>query len=154
MSSENLPGHPDVLNAVPAFMILSTSFLAIPKWMIFLFKIREILVRILNLRRHDFGESLPTLSPDEVSFNLGDKGGFFIVRGGKEDHYWISEAPDDNHLKAYIAIVSENLDDNWKKFYLITIVNYLHWTGPVYFNLIRPFHHVVVSKMAKAGVKK
>jgi hypothetical protein len=32
------------------------------------------------------------------------------------------------------------------------VVHYKHWTGPVYFNLIRPFHHLVVSRMARAGL--
>lgn len=34
----------------------------------------------------------------------------------------------------------------------ITTVYYKHWTGPVYFNLIRPFHHLVVSRMAQYDV--
>ena len=132
---------------------ISGCFSYHPKWMILLFKIRELLVKVLNLKQHDFGDSLPSLSPHNVSFKPGDKGGFFVVRGGKEDTYWIAEAPDDNHLKAYIAIVSEGLDNTLKKFYLITIVKYIHWTGPIYFNFIRPFHHLVVTKMAKAGVQ-
>jgi len=37
------------------------------------------------------------------------------------------------------------------RYYIVTIVHYLHWTGPVYFNLIRPFHHLVVARMARAG---
>jgi hypothetical protein len=31
-------------------------------------------------------------------------------------------------------------------------VHYKHWAKPVCFNLIRPFHHLVVSRMAKPGV--
>jgi hypothetical protein len=37
-------------------------------------------------------------------------------------------------------------------YYPITIVFYKHWTGPVYFNLIRPFHHLVVARMARHGL--
>ncbi|NQY75258.1 MAG: DUF2867 domain-containing protein [Candidatus Margulisbacteria bacterium] len=33
------------------------------------------------------------------------------------------------------------------------MVSNIHWTGPIYFNLIRPIHHLVVTKMAKAGVR-
>ena len=41
---------------------------------------------------------------------------------------------------------------SFNRYYVVTAVNYKHWTGPVYFNLIRPFHHLVVSRMAKHGV--
>ncbi|MCP4630164.1 MAG: DUF2867 domain-containing protein [bacterium] len=39
-----------------------------------------------------------------------------------------------------------SLDSKTNRFYVITVVHYKHWTGPVYFNLIRPFHHLVVSR--------
>ena len=39
------------------------------------------------------------------------------------------------------------------RFYIMTVVHYKHWTGPVYFNMIRPFHHLVVRRMALAGLK-
>ncbi|MCP5103876.1 MAG: DUF2867 domain-containing protein, partial [bacterium] len=37
--------------------------------------------------------------------------------------------------------------------HVVTIVHYKHWTGPVYFNLIRPFHHLVIRRMMKAALK-
>jgi hypothetical protein len=54
-------------------------------------------------------------------------------------------------LKAYFGIVAEPLANVINRYYIVTIVHYLHWTGPVYFNLIRPFHHLVVARMARAG---
>jgi hypothetical protein len=39
------------------------------------------------------------------------------------------------------------------RFLVVTIVHYRHWTGPVYFNVIRPFHHIVVWQMMKAGAR-
>ena len=57
------------------------------------------------------------------------------------------------HLKAYFGIAAEPLADTKNRFYVVTTVYYRHWTGPVYFNLIRPFHHLVVSQMAQAGLK-
>ncbi|WP_422698682.1 DUF2867 domain-containing protein [Desulfosarcina cetonica] len=33
-------------------------------------------------------------------------------------------------------------------------MRYRNWTGPVYFNLIRPFHHLVVREMMKAGARR
>ena len=49
--------------------------------------------------------------------------------------------------------VAEPLGNNPNRYYIVIIVHYLHWTGPVYFNLIRPFHHLVVWRMARAGAR-
>jgi len=32
-------------------------------------------------------------------------------------------------------------------------VHYRSWAGPVYFNTIRPFHHIVVGSMMKHASK-
>ncbi|UCD31297.1 MAG: DUF2867 domain-containing protein [Desulfobacterales bacterium] len=44
------------------------------------------------------------------------------------------------------------MDNHENRFYVMTTVFYKHWTGQVYFNLIRPFHHLVVARMAKSGL--
>ena len=77
-----------------------------------------------------------------------------VVRDAKEDMYWISETPEDKHLKALFGVIAEKFNQNLTKYHVFTSVKYLHWTGPVYFNLIRPFHHMVVWSMMKAGIKK
>ncbi|MDM8523299.1 DUF2867 domain-containing protein [Desulfococcaceae bacterium HSG8] len=123
-----------------------------PWWVIMLFRIREIIVRILGLARHEKPEKPPSLCPDDVPLTPGKNASFFIVRVAEDEHYWIAETPEDKHLKAYLAVVAEPLKDDIRCFHVITIVKYKHWTGPVYFNIIRPFHHLVVSKMTQAGV--
>jgi len=124
-----------------------------PWWIVLLYRIRALLVHILGLVKHEAPQELPDLDPKEIDFTPGKRVTFFIVRCAKEDHYWFSETPEDKHLKAYFGVVAEPLDSNTKRFYVITVVHYKHWTGPVYFNLIRPFHHLVVSRMARAGIK-
>ncbi|MGD8212831.1 MAG: DUF2867 domain-containing protein [Desulfobacterales bacterium] len=123
-----------------------------PWWIILLYRVRKILVGILGLVKHEAPEELPNLHPEDVSFNPGDNVTFFIVRCTKEDSYWISETPADKHLRAYFGVVKEPVDSSMSRFYVITTVFYKHWTGPLYFNLIRPFHHLVVSRMAKHGL--
>jgi hypothetical protein len=125
-----------------------------PWWLVFLYRVREALVRILGLVRHEAPESLPALHPEDVSFSPGDQVSFFTVRSGREETYWVSETPDDRHLKAYFGVVKEPLDDSVSRFHVITSVYYKHWTGPVYFNLIRPFHHLVVARMARHGLSQ
>ncbi len=124
-----------------------------PWWIVLLYRIRTLLVRILGLVKHEAPQELPDLSPEDITFSKGSSVTFFIVRCAKEDIYWFSETPEDKHLKAYFGVVAEPLDSNIKRFYVITVVHYIHWTGPVYFNLIRPFHHLVVSRMARAGIR-
>lgn len=125
-----------------------------PWWILALYRIREILVNLLGLVKHEKPEVLPSLKPDDLSFMPGENATFFIVRDAKEDTYWVSETPEDKHLKAYFGVVVERLNENRSLFHVFTTVKYIHWTGFVYFNLIRPFHHLVVSRMMRAGVTR
>ena len=123
-----------------------------PWWIVLLYRIRTVLVKLLGLAEHQAPEVLPNLQAEDVSFVAGNPVTFFTVRLAKEGQYWVGETPEDKHLRAYFGVVVEPLAQNRRRFHVITIVHYKHWTGPVYFNLIRPFHHLVVSRMARAGV--
>jgi hypothetical protein len=125
-----------------------------PWWVIQLYQIRKVLVKILGLVKHEEPVEYPNLQPEDVSFTPGENVTFFKVQCGEEEQFWISETPDDKHLKAYFGVVKEPVINNVSRFYVFTTVYYKHWTGPVYFNLIRPFHHLVVSRMAKNGLKQ
>ena len=123
-----------------------------PWWIVQLYRIRKLLVGILGLTKHEAPHELPNLRPEDVSFTPGENVTFFTVKSAKEDLLWMSETPDDKHLKAYFGVIREPLNNSVNRFHVITTVFYKHWTGPVYFNLIRPFHHFVVSRMAKHGL--
>jgi hypothetical protein len=123
-----------------------------PWWIVGLYRIRSLLVGILGLVKHEEPQELPNLQPHDVSFIPGEKVTFFIVRCAKEDLFWVSETPEDKHLRAYFGVVKEPVNNAVNRFYVVTTVFYKHWTGPVYFNIIRPFHHLVVSRMARHGL--
>ena len=125
-----------------------------PWWILFLYRIRAILVKLLGLYRHPAPEVLPELKPEDVSFVAGEAATFFTVRMAKEKFYWIGETPEDKHLRAYFCVAVEPMKGKRKRFHVATIVYYKHWTGPVYFNLIRPFHHLVVGRMIQAGIHR
>ena len=76
----------------------------------------------------------------------------FRVRIAEEEYYWVAEA-EDSHLHASLGVVVELLQEDQKKFYVMTAVHYYNWAGPVYFNVIRPFHHMVVGSMVRAGAR-
>lgn len=123
-----------------------------PWWIRWLYRIRELLVNILGLVKHKKPGNSGSIKPETISFQPGERASIFIVHTAKEDSYWISETPEDKHLKAYFGVVAEELENNVTRFHVFTSIQYRHWTGPVYFNLIRPFHHLVVSRMMKAGI--
>ena len=124
-----------------------------PWWIVSLYYVRAVFVRLLGMSQPGKPDELPQLKAEDISMTAGEQATFFIVRLAREEEYWIAETPEDKHLQAYFGIVVEPLDSDTKRFYVITVVHYRHWTGPVYFNLIRPFHHLVVSQIARAGIK-
>lgn len=120
-----------------------------PAWMIFLFRVRGVFVKFLGLHQPEL-KNIPNFSADTLPIKPGTLAGFFEVFFYENDQCWVSKI-DDKHLSAYIAIYRDEADRNIIN--LTTIVKYHKWSGPVYFNIIRPFHHLVVYKMIRAGEK-
>lgn len=144
---KTITGDKDLRNFISGVMSYN------PKWLMFLYKIRGLLVKVFGLVKHEIPKQFPSTKPKDISFTKGDNASFFIVSAAKENKYWVVESPKDKHLKAYLGIVAEELRNGETKFFVFTSVKYLHWTGSFYFNLIRPFHHIVVSKMIKNGIR-
>lgn len=122
-----------------------------PSWIKALYRIRWGFVRLLGMKQSGIPDS-PNLSPEDLPMEAGAMAGFFKVEAAKESEYWIASAKE-KHLDAFLGLVVEPLAGATKRFHVVTIVNYQHWTGPVYFNVIRPFHHLVVRKMGQAAVR-
>ena len=120
-----------------------------PGWMRALFRARTVFARMLRLRHPDIPAG-PHLRPEEIPFTPGGKVGFFTVAEAAEDRYIVLEAGD-THLTGYLAIVAEPVPVGRNRFSVATIVKYHRWTGPLYFNVIRPFHHMVVRSMVNAA---
>ena len=119
-----------------------------PIWLKFLYGIRYYFVRLLGMKQEGMPEPFQ-LKVHDVSMIPGEWVTFFQVFQAKEDSYWVAEASD-KHLTAYLAIVADDSKPK-RQFHLATVVKYKHWTGPVYFNVIRPFHHIVVRSMMRAA---
>lgn len=121
-----------------------------PAWIKMLYRIRWGFVRVLGMKQEGIPQ-MPTLSPEDVSFTKGEKQAFFTVHDAQEDAYWIAGASE-SHLTAYLGVIADPTTTA-KQFHVVTIVHHHRWTGRVYFNVIRPFHHVVVHQMGQAGVR-
>ncbi len=123
-----------------------------PQWVTALYGVRWLFVRLLGMRQ----EGLPTppqMTAETVPMLPGEPAAFFTVVSAEEDRCWLVKV-DDTHLSAYLGIAREELTGGRSRFYIITLVDYHRWTGPVYFNVIRPFHHLVVGAMIGAGMKQ
>ncbi|MFW5489380.1 MAG: DUF2867 domain-containing protein [Desulfovibrio sp.] len=146
--------HVDVKQTVSTkslreFIAAALSYM--PGWMVALYKVRAVFVRLLGLKQDGYpGKN--KVAPQDVIFTPGDMGTFFKVKGGQEDQYWIAGATE-KHLSGYLAIAADPLPDGTKRFHLATIVYYHHWTGRIYFNIIRPLHHVVVWAMLRHAAR-
>ena len=122
-----------------------------PSWIKNLYRVRWGFVRLLGMKQEGIPQtSHMRMRPEDVSLIPGEKATFFTVEMAEDGRFWVAGASE-SHLDAYLGVVVEPLAKG-NRFHVITIVHYNNWTGPVYFNVIRPFHHLVVSKMAKAGV--
>ena len=124
-----------------------------PWWLRALYAVRPILVRALGLVRHSITREYFQVKPEDVSFTPGDMVGLFIVHAAQKGRFWLAETPGDKHLTAFIGVVVETQASGINRFHVIVIVHYRHWTGPVYFNLIRPFECLVMRQMTRAGAR-
>ena len=124
-----------------------------PAWLVFFYRIRKVFVRLLGMRQDDDPKVLKPLRAEDIPFQPGETASFFIVRHAQKDRYWIAETQEDKHLRAFFGIFIHGVNQRVNRFHVMTVVHYKHWTGPVYFNIIRPFHHLVVRQMALAGTK-
>jgi hypothetical protein len=122
-----------------------------PGWISFLYLIRAGFVRLLGMRQKGVPRR-PHYLPENVPLMPGQKAAVFTVSKAQDERYWVGSV-DDNHLQASLGIVVEPLENNLRRFYVITVVHYHNWAGPVYFNIIRPFHHLVVGSMVRAAIK-
>ncbi|MCB0036824.1 MAG: DUF2867 domain-containing protein [Anaerolineales bacterium] len=121
-----------------------------PPWITFLYHVRKYFVRLLGMRQEGVPQA-QHMAPHDVTMLPGQKATFFEVKAAAEERLWIAAASE-SHLTAHLGVVVEPLAGSRKRFHVLTIVHYHRWTGPVYFNVIRPFHHLVVGQMVKAGV--
>lgn len=120
-----------------------------PAWLKALFGLRRVLALVLRLK-HVPADNPEGETPD-IDYTPGATVKFFTTVGGEPGRYWVGEASD-RHLAGYIAIVSDHSLDE-PRIHAATIVHYRHWTGPLYFTLILPFHHLIVRMMGRYAAR-
>lgn len=116
-------------------------------WVRALFWLRKYLARLFRLH-HDGAHT--RFTPETLPMVPGQKADFFTVILADEKSHYVLGA-EDRHLSAQIALLAEPLSGGLTRYHLYTLVRFNDWTGPVYFSLIRPFHHLIVSRVVRAG---
>lgn len=124
-----------------------------PAWVTALYGVRGVFVRLLGMRQHGMPRPQRHLRPEDIPMTPGSAASFFTVRHAEEEHVWVVAATD-QHLEATLAVVAEPTDGPRRRFHVVTLVHYRNWAGPVYFNVIRPFHHLVVGGMARHAASR
>ena len=119
-----------------------------PVWVKALFGARYVLAKALRLDTASVPRS-GRLRPEDVGFAPGDRVAFFTVRAGDPERYLVAGV-DDSHLSGYLTVEAVP----GARFRLGTIVHFHNRVGPAYFALIKPFHHLVIRGMLKAGAAR
>lgn len=121
-----------------------------PAWLKGLYHVRGVFVRLLGMKQ----EKTPDMGEKDqvIPMQAGEKAAIFTVNDAKHEDYWLVSATE-KHLTAYLCVTATDIETSPRTFNVITLVKYHHWTGIIYFTVIKPFHHIVVDQMAKAGVK-
>lgn len=120
-----------------------------PAWMAFLWRVRVTLLRALGQGERAVPDRM-VLTAETLPRTPGERVGIFaVVRTDGETH-WIVEGRE-SHLDAAMAVCGESLPagpdgepGGRTRFSVVTVVRYHNRAGALYFNLIRPFHHLVV----------
>jgi hypothetical protein len=151
----NGANHVDVKSATGTTSLrgfIAAVFTYQPGWVTFLFGIRWGFVRLLGMKQEGIPRP-PRASADDVPLTPGEAFDFLTVTMAEDDHYWVGEFVD-KHLTGTVVAAAEPPDSTGeRRFHLMTIVHYNNWAGPLYFNVIRPFHHLVVRLAVNAAVK-
>lgn len=116
--------------------VMAAFWTTCPAWLKFLFRLRDLLVRPFGLKT---GEGARREKLEEA-LNNGESCGFMSVAERTADETIV--ALDDKHLVAYMSIYIEG-----GQVFASTVVRYHNKLGVVYFNLIRPFHVLVVKNL-------
>lgn len=124
-----------------------------PAWMEWLWRIRVQVVRMLGITV-PAEENLPPLAAQTLPVSPGEKAAFLTVGESDGSSYWAAESCE-NHLDFAVAVVVEpqSGQGGQKRFHVLTAVRYNTTAGRLYFNLIRPFHHLVVQSASRHAVR-
>ncbi len=129
--------HKDSLENI-AHLIFGTM----PKWVAFLMRLRNTIVKMFGLKTDMDKDFKPQYKP-------GESLGFIKVFSVEDDEILLGA--DDKHLDFRVSIF--NSEEHQHNIKVTTLVKYNNLFGKIYMALIRPFHVVIVKRMVKQAYK-
>lgn len=137
-------------DGVPMRLFIARMLNYQPAWFTFLYGVRWFFIRLLGIR--ESGIPRPAeLEAETVPLQVGQPASFFTLETAQDEQHWLAGTAEP-HLTGYLGVVVELDAEGHKNFHVITIVHYNSWAGPIYFNVILPFHHLVIGQMGRAGL--
>ncbi len=137
--------------AVPLDAFLAGVFAYRPRLIRALYRIRAAVVRLIGVRQPPLPE-MEEWIPSEVPMLSCGNIWFFSVSLARPECYWFGCCPEERHLTAYLGVAAQPLGKGRNRFHFATIVHYKHWTGRLYFLLIRPVNRFFVDRLLRAGL--
>jgi hypothetical protein len=116
-----------------------------------LYRLRGLVVPLIGVRQPSLPAMDEWLPPDVPMLACGNIW-FFSVSLADPERYWIGCCPHERHLTGYMGVVAEPLGRGRRRFHLVTVVHYKHWTGRLYFGLISPLNRFFMHRLARAGI--
>ncbi|MDR1197770.1 MAG: DUF2867 domain-containing protein [Prevotellaceae bacterium] len=120
-----------------------------PAWVRWLLYLRDMLVKPFGLKGTDDNYNSFRQNFTEMVCTSGNYKQMSIP-AKRENETVIQLA--DRHLTTELSCRIENILDNKLKISIITLVHYHNTFGKVYFNVIKPFHKIIVKTMMKRTV--
>lgn len=120
--------------------LCATVFSATPRWVDWLMVLRNLLVSGFGLRT-EMGNGPPPLTR-EVRFELGAKDCFFTLIDRSDEELVMAEG--DKHLDFRVSVRKGKGAEGTTVLEVTTVVWYNNWLGPIYFNVVKPFHRMLL----------
>lgn len=103
------------------------AFGQLPKWIDWLMKLRNAIVKPLGLdTKSRFTNMIHAQNSSEIIFGMPDK-----------------------HLTFHVSMLCGEYKDDKQQLQITTVVKYNNWLGRVYFFVIRPFHGIIIRAILK-----
>ncbi len=110
------------------------------------FRVPQVIIAsVFSMRLGPRGRSVA------VPMTQGDHVAPFKVVSAQSDSHWIGKAEDKN-LVAHVVILASKQDMR-TRFDVGTFITFRRLFGRLYFQMVRPFHHLVLSTAMAAAVR-
>ena len=143
----------DPNNKIVSSDVGKAFFSSAPKWVEALMTLRNKIVSVFGLKiSNKISNRQQQL--DDFKCEKGEQLGLFKVFEKNNNEVILGE--NDKHLDFRVSLFIENIGTHQEKkmITISTTVMFHNWFGKAYFQLIRPFHRLIVPKMLKGILEK